>query len=223
MYDYLAAIYRLGAGGQKVTTTALAEQMHVSAAAASSMLKRLEESGLVERPGRQGIMLPEQGLVAALQLIRRHRLLEVFLVEMMGYTWDQVDAEAHRLEHAISADFEKRIDMLCGYPTHCPHGDPIPHSDGTLPDDELLAIPLMRPGQQGVLRRVGTEDASALRYLGRLQLMPGQVVKLISHAPFDGPVTLELPHSSDDGDDEPRTEILGHTLADLLYVDLSVG
>ena len=112
MLDYLAAIYKLGATGNRVTTSALSERMNVSAAAASSMLKRLEESDFVSRSSAEGITLTEQGNLAALQLIRRHRLLEVFLINVMGYTWDQVDNEAHRLEHAISAAFEDRMDCL---------------------------------------------------------------------------------------------------------------
>ncbi|MCB0021724.1 MAG: metal-dependent transcriptional regulator, partial [Caldilinea sp.] len=141
MLDYLAAIYKLGGhperSAAKVTTSALAEKMHVSPAAVSSMLKRLEESGFVDRSSADGIVLTEQGVLAALQLVRRHRLLEVFLVKVMGFTWDQVDVEAHRLEHSISSAFEDRMDRLCGYPTHCPHGDPIPRKDGALPEEEL--------------------------------------------------------------------------------------
>ena len=119
----------------------------MSPAAASSMLKRLEETGFAERSNVDGITLTEQGRLAALQLVRRHRLLEVFLVQVMGFTWDQVDVEAHRLEHAISSAFEDRMDKLCGFPTHCPHGDPIPRKDGTLPDEWLLSLVDMAPGQ----------------------------------------------------------------------------
>ncbi len=192
MLDYLAAIYKLGTRTDKVTTTALSEHMSVSPAAASSMLKRLEESAFVERSNIDGITLTSQGLLAALQLVRRHRLLEVFLIQVMGFTWDQVDVEAHRLEHSISAAFEERMDRLCNYPTHCPHGDPIPRRDGSMPEEVLVALPEMEEGQVGVLRRVGIRDARVLRYLTRLNLEPGKVVRLVEVAPFNGPVTLEV-------------------------------
>jgi DtxR family Mn-dependent transcriptional regulator len=221
MLDYLAAIYKLGAnldrGADKVTTSALAERMHVSPAAASSMLKRLEESGFAERSNVDGITLTEQGQLAALQLVRRHRLLEVFLVRVMGFTWDQVDSEAHRLEHSISAAFEDRMDTLCGYPTHCPHGDPIPRKDGTLPVETLLSLIDLTPGQHCILRRVGTNDARVLRYLTQLALEPGQMLRLVELAPFNGPVTLELLNGNG-GDAPVSTQRLGSELAAKLFV-----
>jgi DtxR family Mn-dependent transcriptional regulator len=221
MLDYLAAIYKLGDSGDKVTTGSLAEHMYVSPAAASSMLKRLQDSGFVERSTTDGITLTEQGRLAALQLIRRHRLLEVFLVQVMGYTWDQVDVEAHRLEHSISAAFEERMDRLCGYPTHCPHGDPIPRPDGTLPDEKLVCVLDLRPGQQATLRRVGTNNASILRYLSQLNLTPGCNLTLVDIAPFKGPITLELhaaKNGSANGSSNGATQILGCELAEQLFV-----
>ena len=219
MLDYLAAIYRLGQGEngpERVTTSALAERMHVSAAAASSMLKRLEESAFVERSSVDGIVLTEQGRLAALQLVRRHRLLEVFLVQVMGYTWDQVDAEAYRLEHAISAAFEEKLDRLCGYPTHCPHGDPIPGKDGAVKEEAQVALTNLVPGRSGRLRRVGFSDARVLRYLGQLELVPGRRVRLVELAPFNGPVTFEL--LPGDGVGAPTTQVLGSELAARLFV-----
>ncbi len=221
MLDYLATIYKLGGrrerASDKVTTSALAEKMHVSPAAVSSMLKRLDESGFVDRSNAEGITLTEQGELAALQLIRRHRLLEVFLIKVMGFTWDQVDAEAHRLQHSISAAFEDRMDRLCGYPTHCPHGDPIPRKDGTLPQETLTPITELAPGQSGLLRRVGSSDARVLRYLSQLNLEPGCVVRLVETAPFNGPVTLEL-RIGDNGQSQSQTQMLGSELAAQLFV-----
>lgn len=221
MLDYLAAIYKLSEtqsrSGEKVTTSALADLMHVSPAAASSMLKRLEESNFVERSNVDGITLTEQGRLAALQLVRRHRLLEVFLVQVMGFTWDQVEVEAHRLEHSISSAFEERMDGLCGYPTHCPHGDPIPRKDGALPDEPLLSLVDMQPGQGGVLRRVGTDDARILRYLTQLRLEPGCNLRLVEQAPFNGPVTLELLNGVN-GDSPVATQMLGSELAAQLFI-----
>lgn len=220
MLEYLAAIYKLGGRrgrtSDKVTTSALAEKMHVSPAAVSSMLKRLEESGFVDRSNSEGITLTEQGELAALQLIRRHRLLEVFLVKIMGYTWDQVDAEAHRLQHAISSAFEDRMDELCGYPTHCPHGDPIPRKDGAMPDEPLTPLTDLQPGQEAVLRRIGNTDARVLRYLSQLKLEPGRIIKFIEAAPFNGPVTIEV-HGMN-GDEERVRQVLGSELAAQLFV-----
>ncbi len=221
MLDYLAAIYLLGEtqlrSSDKVTTSALAEEMHVSPAAASSMLKRLEESNFVERSSMDGITLTEQGRLAGLQLIRRRRLLEVFLVQVLGFTWDQVSLEAHRLEHAISSAFEERIERLCGFPAYCPHGDPIPRQDGTLPDELLLSLVEMQPGQCGVLRRVGTNDARVLRYLSQLTLEPGRTLRVVDLAPFNGPVTLELINGLH-GDAPPAMQMLGSELAAQLFI-----
>ncbi len=246
MLEYLAAIYKLIEGEDsatatsKVTTTALSEKMHVSPAAASSMLKRLEETGFVERSNVDGITLTQQGVLAALQLIRRHRLLEVFLIQVMGFTWDQVDSEAHRLEHAVSSAFEERMDALCGFPSHCPHGDPIPTKDGVLPVETLLPLTSLKPGQAGVLRRVGIRDARVLRYLTRLSLEPGQSLRMVDVAPFRGPVTMELlgetpaayvngvngdgalkngmVNGTHNGGAPATTQILGHELAEQLFV-----
>lgn len=218
MLDYLAATYKLGSRGERVTTSALSERMNVSAAAASSMLKRLEESNFIERSAIEGITLTEQGRLAALQLIRRHRLLEVFLIQVLGYTWDQVDNEAHRLEHAISAAFEARMDHLCNYPTHCPHGDPIPRKDGTLPEAvELIALTRLTPGQSGTLHRIGLTDSRVLRYLSQLHLIPGQRVRLRDIAPFKGPVTVELVNFNSNSD-QPQTQAMGHELAEQIFV-----
>ncbi len=216
MLDYLASIQKMSGYGDKVTTSGLAERMHVSPAAASSMLKRLEETGFVERSTTDGVTLTHQGRLAAMQLIRRHRLLEVFLIEVMGYTWDQVDVEAHKLQHSISSYFEERMDELCHFPTHCPHGDPIPRKDGTMPAESLLSVVSLQPGQKGILRRVGSTDARVLRYLTQLDLMPGCTIKLVEKAPFSGPVTLDV-----SGADVPKsTKILGSELADQLFVVL---
>ncbi|MDQ3249599.1 MAG: metal-dependent transcriptional regulator [Chloroflexota bacterium] len=218
MLDYLATIYKVAQANGRVTTSALSERMHVSPAATSSMLKRLEESGFIDRSAVDGITLTEQGRLAALQLLRRHRLLEVFLGQVMNYTWDQVDVEAYRLQHAISASFEDRMDQLCNYPTHCPHGDPIPRKDGTLPDEQLVSVLGLRHGQRGVLRRVATSDPRILRYLSQLDLMPGHTLRLVDVAPFNGPVTLEVVHPDTH---IANTQLLGNELAEKLFVYLN--
>jgi DtxR family Mn-dependent transcriptional regulator len=220
MLDYLAAIYKLAQANDRVTTSALADMMCVSPPAASSMLKRLQDSGFVERSAPDGITLTEQGRLAALQLIRRHRILEVFLVEVMGFTWDQVDVEAHRLEHSVSAAFEDRMDRLTNNPTRCPHGDLIPFKDGIMPEEKLTPITALEPGQFGVLQRVGNKEPSILRYLSQLKLMPGRHLRLVELAPFNGPVTLELLNLSNGDAQANPTQILGSELADNLFVQV---
>jgi DtxR family Mn-dependent transcriptional regulator len=218
MLDYLAAVYKIGSKTGKVTTSTLSEYMNVSAAATSSMLKRLEDSDFIERSTTEGITLTEQGRLAALQLIRRHRLLEVFLIKVMGYTWDQVDNEAHRLQHSISSAFEERMDKLCGYPTHCPHGDPIPRKDGTLPERQLLvAITQMKVGEGGELQRVGLTDSRVLRYLDRLDLTLGKTLHLLDVAPFRGPVTISFAHQNEQANPSEK-QIIGYELAEQLFV-----
>lgn len=228
MSDYLAAIYRISQSdsgtSNKVTTSLLAEKMHVSTAAASSMLKRLEESGFVLRSGQDGVRLEKQGHLAAMQLIRRHRMLEVFLMQVMNFTWDQVDVEAHRLEHAISIEFVDRMDQICGYPTHCPHGDPIPTKDGHMPAETLHPVTDLQPGDSGYLWRVATDDARILRYLAQRQLTPGQHITLVDIEPFKGPVTIEIEpapfRKSSLEDSGEKTQILGAELAALLYLSI---
>ena len=220
MLDYLAAIFKLAEANDRVTTSALADLMCVSPPAASSMLKRLQDASFVERSMPDGITLTEQGRLAALQLIRRHRLLEVFLVEVMGFTWDQVDVEAHRLEHSVSAAFEDRMDRLTNYPTRCPHGDLIPRRDGTMPDEKLMPITALEPGQHGILQRVGSKEPSVLRYLTQLKLMPGRQVRLVDLAPFNGPVTLELLNLTNGDAQANPTQILGSELAHTLFVQV---
>ncbi len=216
MQEYLCAIYLLSEVDDKVTTKALADKMYVSAPAASSMLKRLEESAFVERSSSDGIQLTEQGRLSALQLLRTLRLLEVFLVEVMGYTWDQVDVEAERLAHAISPAFEERIALMCGEPTHCPHGEPIPTVEGKVLHEQLVLVHEMKPGQHGIVRSVSGRDASVLRYLSRLNLVPGQKIRLVEIAPFNGPVTLEV--ISENGSEHTTTQVVGNELSEQIRI-----
>lgn len=225
MLDYLATIYRLSGAADgalnKITTTRVAEKMQVSAAAVSSMLKRLEALGFVQRSGVDGVKLEPQGRLAALQLIRRHRLLEVFLMQIMKFSWDQVDVESHRLEHAISMGFVERMDALCGYPTHCPHGDPIPTKEGYMPYEKLIPLSELRVHQAGYLWRIATDDTHVLRYLGQQKLIPGQKITVLAMAPFKGPITILVGDSGDAVDAAgDSTQVLGAELATLLHMTL---
>jgi DtxR family transcriptional regulator, Mn-dependent transcriptional regulator len=188
--DYLKAIYTLESAGERVTTSALARRMHVSAPSATAMTKRLDELGLVERLPYRGVALTDAGRRNALEVLRHHRLLERYLVDRLGLSLDEVHAEAELLEHALSEVLEARIDEDLGYPTHDPHGDPIPDSELRLthPDDRSLLE--LEPGARVSIARVPDDDPALLRYLGTLGLVPGSRLELVARAPFDGPVTV---------------------------------
>jgi DtxR family transcriptional regulator, Mn-dependent transcriptional regulator len=189
--DYLKAIYVLDAAGVRVTTSALADRMDVSAPSATAMMKRLAELGLVKRAPYRGVVLTAAGRRGALEVLRHHRLLERYLVDTLGLPLDQVHAEADRLEHALSEELEARIDEALGFPTHDPHGDPIPDRNLRItrvaPPRALLDL---APGDRATVSRVPDRSGDLLRYLGELALVPGEAVELTAIAPFGGPVSV---------------------------------
>ncbi len=188
--DYLKAIYALEAAGERVTTSALAGRMGVSAPSATAMTKRLAELGLVERAPYRGVALTEDGLLGALEVLRHHRLLERYLVDRLGLSIDEVHAEADRLEHALSEELEAKIDAELGYPTHDPHGDPIPDRELRVAHRRDRTLLDFEPGEPATVSRVPDGDPELLRYLTELGLVPGSNVELRSFAPFGGPVAL---------------------------------
>ena len=188
--DYLKGIYALESDGVRATTSALAERMGVSAPSATAMTKRLAELGLVERAPYRGVVLTAAGRRAALEVLRHHRLLERYLSETLGLPLDEVHAEADRLEHALSEELEGRIDEVLGFPTHDPHGDPIPSRELELPTVEDRTLASLEPGERTTVTRVPDRDADLLRYLTSLSLVPGSEVELDSAAPFGGPLTI---------------------------------
>ena len=188
--DYLKGIYALESEGVRATTSALAERMGVSAPSATAMAKRLAELGLVERAPYRGVVLTPAGRRAALEVLRHHRLLERYLAETLGLPLEEVHAEADRLEHALSEELEGRIDEVLGYPTHDPHGDPIPSVELELPATEDRTLASLAPGARTTVTRVPDRDAELLRYLASLSLLPGAEVELHAAAPFGGPLTI---------------------------------
>jgi len=188
--DYLKAIYGLEAAGERVTTSALATRMGVSAPSATAMTKRLAELGLVERAPYRGVALTEDGEQRALEVLRHHRLLERYLADRLGLSLDEVHAEADRLEHALSEELEAKIDAELGYPTHDPHGDPIPDRQLRLTPARERTLADLGPGERAAVARVPDGDADLLRYLAGLGLVPGSDVEVLAHAPFAGPVTV---------------------------------
>ena len=188
--DYLKAIYVLESSGERVTTSALAQRMGVSAPSATAMAKRLDELGLAERLPYRGVALTDEGRRGALEVLRHHRLLERYLVDRLGLTLDEVHAEAELLEHALSEELEAKIDAELGFPTHDPHGDPIPDRELRLVAGESRSLLDLEPGTLGSVSRVPDGDAELLRYLGELGLVPDAGVEVLAQAPFGGPVTV---------------------------------
>ncbi len=175
--DYLKAIWILGED-ESVSTRDLAERLGVSAPSVSEMLSRLHELGLVHHERYYGATLTAEGTGIALRLVRRHRLIETLMVEHLGYSWDEVHAEAEVLEHAVSDRFVERLDALLGRPTHDPHGDPIPSAEGTLPQTPSRRLSRAAPGSRFRISRLLTQDSEHLAELAERGLKPGVVVEV---------------------------------------------
>jgi DtxR family Mn-dependent transcriptional regulator len=190
--DYAKAIYKLELESGRAATNSLAEQLGVTPASVTGMVKRLATLGLVEYEPYRGATLTPRGTELALEVIRHHRLLERYLVDTLGLPLELVHAEAERLEHALSEDLEALIDESLGFPTHDPHGDPIPDAKLRLTTTQLRALVELAPGESATVRRVPDSDADVLRYLSELRLVPGEEIRIRKVAPFDGPVTVEV-------------------------------
>jgi DtxR family transcriptional regulator, Mn-dependent transcriptional regulator len=190
--DYLKEIYKLQASGDRATTTAIAKRLGVAPSSATSMLKKLAVLGLADHAPYRGVELSEAGSKIALEVIRHHRLLEQYLAETLGLGIDAVHAEADRLEHVISEELEARIDEQLGYPTHDPHGDPIPDAGLNVERTALRSLEALAPGEEATVRRIPDGDAGLLRYLAELTLVPGRKVTMRRSAPFGGPLTVDV-------------------------------
>jgi DtxR family Mn-dependent transcriptional regulator len=190
--DYVKEIYKLQSSGKRATTTAIAKAMGVAPSSVTSMLKKLAVLGLAEHAPYRGVELSEQGQKIALEVIRHHRLLEQYLAETLGLPIDAVHAEADRLEHVISEELEARIDESLGFPTHDPHGDPIPDAGLNVDRTALRSLEALLPGEQATVRRIPDGDAALLRYLAELTLVPGRTVTMRRSEPFGGPVTVAV-------------------------------
>jgi DtxR family Mn-dependent transcriptional regulator len=190
--DYLKTIYKLQQEQGKVATTVLAERLGVVPASATGMIKKLAGMHLVIYEPYQGVVLTEAGQKIALEVLRHHRLIELFLAEALGVPWDQVHEEAHKIEHVLSEDLEDRMDAMLGYPTTDPHGAPIPTRDGTVNQPDCVRLPNLKPGQSAVVAEVSDHDPALLRYLGELGLYPKAEVSVIAVAPFEGPLTIRV-------------------------------
>jgi DtxR family Mn-dependent transcriptional regulator len=203
--NYAKAIYHLqGRGEDPVHTNAVAERLGVTPASASAMLKRLAEEDLVDYEPYHGARLTRKGERVALETIRHHRLIELFLAEVLGMPWDRVHAEAEVLEHHISEELEELIAAKLGQPALDPHGDPIPDRDLELGEDESVSLAELEPGERGTFVRVSDTDASMLRYLAEREIQPGAFLEVTGREPFGGPLMVEI---------EGRSHPLGAELA----------
>ena len=207
--DYIKAIWDLGGVGS-ASTKDVAARLLVSPASVSNMFVRLQEMGLAEYERYQGASLTERGRVEALRLIRRHRLIETFLLEHLGYDWQEVHDEAERLEHAVSDGFTERLAQLLGHPDRDPHGDPIPSAEGTLEADDSFTLSQAVAGQRLRISKVRDEDAAMLDYFGDRNLIPGRWLRIREMRALDGVVIVE--------DEEGEVYALGEALARSIFV-----
>jgi DtxR family transcriptional regulator, Mn-dependent transcriptional regulator len=190
--DYLKAIYRLSPEGRPASTSGIAQLLALSPPSVTGMVKRLSEQGLLEHVPYRGVQLTDEGRRAALRMVRRHRLIEAYLVEFLGYSWDTVHEEAERLEHAVSDTMIERMASALGHPEVDPHGDPIPSADGSI--HELSCTPLsdIPVGETVEVHRVHESEPDRLRYIASLGLKPGVEVTVIARQPFDDLVTIDV-------------------------------
>lgn len=192
--DYLKNIYELTESGESATTNALAAKLNVRAPSVTGMIQKLASSKppLVEYQKHQGVTLTKDGKRAALEVIRHHRLLEAWLVQMLGYSWDEVHEEAEKLEHVISEDFERRIAAAMGHPLRDPHGELIPTADLKMPVEESTPLSALRPNQTGSVQSVKAADTELLRHLESLGLIPGAQIEVKEYSPFDHNLTIKV-------------------------------
>lgn len=212
MQEYLAEAYRLAYYQDEdpyISTSALAKVLNVSAPAVTRMVQRLKEDGFLEHEPYRGIYLTPAGEREALMNIRRHRLVEVFLVDVMKFGWHEVHDEADSLGMSVSDEVVSRMEQMAGFPRRCPHGEPIPSADGHMPRVKDMPLNEAAPGSDLVVSRVASHDVQMLHYLGELGLKPGTRFHLVSRAPFNGPLQLTI------GDESC---MIGHELAGVLRV-----
>ena len=207
--DYLKAIWSV-AGTGSASTNALSERLSVAPASVSNMFVRLQEMGLARHERYHGASLTDSGRVEALRLVRRHRLIETFLLEHLGYHWQEVHDEAERLEHAVSDGFTERLAEFLGHPQHDPHGDPIPAADGTLAAEDSFPLAEAAAGTRVRISKVRDDDAPMLDYLEDRGLVPGRPLSVLEVRALDGVVTIE--------DERGKTHALGEPLARSVFV-----
>lgn len=213
--DYLKTIYDLTASNDRATTNQIAERMEVTPASVTNMVQKLAltEPPLLDYRKHRGVKLTPEGEKVALEIIRHHRLLEMFLHQTLGYSWDEVHEEADRLEHVISEELEERIATSLGDPLHDPHGDPIPTRELHLPLTSEVPLSQIRPPQVAEVRRVRDGDPELLRYLSEMGIKPQARLEIIEYSPFDNNLQVRIA-----GREEPV--VLGTRVTNQVYVEL---
>jgi DtxR family Mn-dependent transcriptional regulator len=214
--DYLKTIYDLSAGSGRATTNQIAERLGVTPASVTNMLQKLSatQPPLVEYRKHHGVRLTPDGEKVALEIVRHHRLIEMFLHQTLGFSWDEVHDEADRLEHVISEELEERIAASLGDPLHDPHGDPIPTRDLRLPISTSLTLDRLRPPQKATIQRVRDADPELLRYLSELGLTPDVRLTVLGYSPFDNNLRLQV-----EGQAVPI--VLGSKITSQVFVNLA--
>jgi DtxR family Mn-dependent transcriptional regulator len=212
--DYLKAIYQLSPEGRPASTSEIAHLLALSPPSVTGMVKRLSEHGLLEHVPYRGVQLTDEGRRAALRMVRRHRLIEAYLVEFLGYSWDTVHEEAERLEHAVSDTMVERMATALGNPVVDPHGDPIPAADGSIHEPACTALSDVPIGETVEIHRVHESQPERLRYIASLGLRPGVRLRVLDRQPFDDLVTIEV-----GGDRHVIGRELGHVLQCAREVD----
>jgi DtxR family Mn-dependent transcriptional regulator len=221
--DYLKAIFEIEIAEQSAAgTNEIAQALRIAPASVTGMLRRLAEQGLISYERYRGVRLSDAGRRAALRTIRRHRVIEAYLTEALGYPWDRVHEEAERLEHAASDELIDRMASAIGEPTTDPHGAPIPTREGTIDAERLIALVDVPEGEVVRIRQVGDRDPERLRYLAELGVTPGADVRVVSRAPFGGPITLQIVREgigAGRGLPQEHEPAIGPTLATHVFVE----
>jgi DtxR family Mn-dependent transcriptional regulator len=192
MEDYLKAIYKLRERSEQVPTSALADYLKVAPASVTNMCKKLAKLNLLTYEPYQGVKFTPAGEKLALEIIRHHRLIELYLAEALGVPWDQVHDEAEKLEHVISEDLEERMAAALGDPQFDPHGAPIPSRSGVISRPESGRLVDMKAGDKLTVVEVDDDDPELLRYVGEMGLYPGTAIQLLALAPYKGSLTLDI-------------------------------
>lgn len=207
--DYLKVIYKVEETGEEVTTNAIAERLQVTQPSVTGMVKKLSEMNLINYTPYQRVELTEAGRKIALEVIRHHRLLELYLAKAMGYSWDRVHQEAEKLEHVISEEFEDKMAEMLGQPTSDPHGAPIPGKDGTIEQRNLMALTEVAACRTVLVKQVSDRDPEKLRYLAGIGIYPEVILIIIEKAPFRGPISIKIGET---------VHYLGSGLTDIIFV-----
>jgi DtxR family transcriptional regulator, Mn-dependent transcriptional regulator len=210
--DYLKTIYKLQQEESPVRTTAIAKALGVEPASVTGVIKRLAELSYLEHQPYKGVTLTRSGELVALEVIRHHRLIELYLIDALNYGWDEVHDEAERLEHAVSPLFIQRIEAALGYPEIDPHGSPIPTTDGHVAPRKGTPLTQLDKGQHGHVARVSDDDPGLLRYLASLEIRPGAEIEVKAIEPYGGPITVTI---------NGQQHSLGPQAADQIFVEVS--